>query len=672
MKNYLEILTAVPPLWELDQFVAVNPFVHRLERPFATVMEEEEGRTGRVHLPPPGEAVPEDPRLPWRPDELSRLVGPFLASYFGSAVVPAPWRGLPLYTAWLASIPGSAGLAPRKARELKALALGLPDQPAEVLDTLGVEPRRLARLLETVAGWASLARRREWPGLPSPQGPLVALAAMVAVLDQVCPLPPPGPRASLPEFSARLEALERREAEVRRWVARELRPRNPAKTPTIRAVFCIDVRSEVFRRHWEAADPRVETDGFAGFFGVPMAWDGGGGTKNHLPVLASPQVTLRGPSPGAGPRSVLITSGTPNFPGVELTGWKALGDLLSVRRNRKSTPSCPWEGLGPGVIRVGRDQKVAWARGLLTHLGWINRWAPVHVFVGHGSHSTNNAHAAGLDCGACGGQTGEASARAAAALLNDSETRAGLEAMGIQIPPTTRFVAALHNTTADTVTFLVGGLPELEPGFRERCQNALELAGAQSRRERELRFRFLGTTADSRSRHPAETRPEAGLAGNAVFLAVPRRWTQGAHLDGRAFLHSYEPSEDPDGSLLGAILTGPAVVASWINLQYFASAVAPDVYGAGNKVLHSRIGTLGVVEGNGGDLKAGLPWQSVRFDGDLYHEPLRLQVMVAAPFDRVQAVVEAHPTLRTLVEGQWVILSVLGDDGTIHRWPAAS
>jgi hypothetical protein len=57
-----------------------------------------------------------------------------------------------------------------------------------------------------------------------------------------------------------------------------------------------------------------------------------------------------------------------------------------------------------------------------------------------------------IDCGACGGHPGDINARAVAALLNDAPIRAGLYARGIEIPPTTHFVAALHNTTTDEVT----------------------------------------------------------------------------------------------------------------------------------------------------------------------------------------------------------------------------
>ena len=75
--------------------------------------------------------------------------------------------------------------------------------------------------------------------------------------------------------------------------------------------------------------------------------------------------------------------------------------------------------------------------------------------------------------------------------------------------------------------------------------------------------------------------------------------------------------------MLELILTAPVVVASWISLQYYGSTVAPDVFGGSNKLLHNVTGGIGVVEGNGGPLRAGLPWQSVHYAGDLQWTAMR-------------------------------------------------
>jgi uncharacterized protein YbcC (UPF0753/DUF2309 family) len=105
------------------------------------------------------------------------------------------------------------------------------------------------------------------------------------------------------------------------------------------------------------------------------------------------------------------------------------------------------------------------------------------------------------------------------------------------------------------------------------------------------------------------------------------------------------------------------VVASWISLQYYGSTVAPDLFGAGNKLLHNVTGGLGVVEGNGGLLRPGLPLQSVS-DGDkLVHEPLRLSVLIKAPREAITDILERHPGVRALFDNKWLHLFALDDEG---------
>ena len=147
-------------------------------------------------------------------------------------------------------------------------------------------------------------------------------------------------------------------------------------------------------------------------------------------------------------------------------------------------------------------------------------------------------------------------------------------------------------------------------------------------------------------------------------------------LEGRAFLHDYRSDDDPEGAILEAIMTGPMVVGHWINFQYYASTVDNTRYGCGDKVLHNIVGGhLGVLEGNGGDLRIGLSLQSLH-DGERWvHVPLRLAVFIEASRAAIDGVLAKHPKINGLGRERVKLLPVparLDDSAPSSRAGAAS
>jgi uncharacterized protein YbcC (UPF0753/DUF2309 family) len=320
---------------------------------------------------------------------------------------------------------------------------------------------------------------------------------------------------------------------------------------------------------------------------------------------------------------------------------------------------------------LSADERCRLAEGLLRQMGLTKDFARVVLLVGHGSETKNNPHAAGLDCGACSGQPGDVNARAAAALLNEPEVRAGLRSRGIEVPDATIFVGALHNTTTDEVTlFDEDAGSKAIAGDLADVRIALDRAGVVTRRERasklglaDLSDEKLYAAVVKRARNWAEVRPEWGLAGNAVLVVAPRERTRHLDLEGRAFLHDYRFEDDADHTILEAIITGPMVVAHWINFQYYASTVDNARYGCGNKVLHNVVGGhLGVFEGNGGDLRIGLSLQSLHDGEGWVHAPLRLAVFIEASRPAIDRLLEKHPKVGELVDNEWLHLYQLDRD----------
>ncbi|WOJ95487.1 DUF2309 domain-containing protein [Congregibacter brevis] len=479
--------------------------------------------------------------------------------------------------------------------------------------------------------------------------------------------------------------------------------------PSAQAVFCIDVRSEVLRRAIEAAGEDVETLGFAGFFGLPIEYQplAGEGGEAHCPVLLSPaiavQESLRGQSLEMTNRlsrrirlrrhlsngwRAFKNSAVSCFVFVESYGlayaFKLAAHTLGISRpephpaHRGLPPNLarelgpqltPVDGIGGGI---GIESQIDFAQSMLKGMSLTEGFARVVMLAGHGSCTTNNAHATGLDCGACGGQTGEASARLAAMILNNPPVRKGLKERDIDVPEDTVFVAALHNTTTDVVElFDLDAVPVSHAKDISELQSQLLEAGEQAREERSKLLAFAPGTdllkaVNAKSRDWSEVRPEWGLAGCAGFIAAPRSITRSIDLQGQAFLHSYDYRQDPDFSILELIMTAPMVVASWISLQYYGSTVDNKVFGSGNKTLHNVVGgSLGVLEGNGGDLRVGLPMQSVHNGEKFIHEPRRLSVFLAAPISAINRILEKHPQLRQLADNGWLHLFAVYDEGKV-------
>jgi len=207
-----------------------------------------------------------------------------------------------------------------------------------------------------------------------------------------------------------------------------------------------------------------------------------------------------------------------------------------------------------------------------------------------------------------------------------------------------------------------------------RLQKDLEEASALTSQERCARFPDIqqaleGTNAETRVRRRSsdwsQVRPEWGLSGNTAFLIGRRALTKGLDLGGRVFLHSYDYREDPSNRLLEVLLTAPQVVAQWINMEHYFSAVDNDVYGSGSKVYHNVVGRLGIMSGPWSDLRLGLARQTV-MNGDVpYHEPMRLLTIIEAPRERIEKLIARHEVLQHYYHNEWVHLVALDPEDQV-------
>lgn len=678
-------------------------------------------------------------------------ISKWCAAYFdeGQASWRMPQCDLPAYAAWRRAARYDLNAEAMGVAGFRETILSLPEDPIEtiatVIEKLWIPARAvddyLHRTLLDIGGWAAYARYLVWNselngerndtlvqllairvaygyGLFRARTDVAFHSAWSRAMTEAASTPLDHRLNDDPDLAVDLILHESYEIAFRKKLyarlsspVRGLPPRAGGR-PEIQAAFCIDVRSEVFRRALETVWPEAETVGFAGFFGFPIEYVPIGHKRGgaQCPVLLRPAFTIceavDDVSPAQESRVLDLRllrrraakawkafklSAVSSFAYVETAGLgfavKLLSDAFGLTR---PAPDPNLDGLDASVIpRLGPrleprlvgdrmtglapEQRLAMAEAVLKAMSMTEGFARLVLLAGHGSTTVNNPHGSGLDCGACGGHTGEANARIAAAVLNDAGVRQGLRARNIFVPEDAWFLAALHDTTTDEVTiFDEDAAPASHRAgiatLKERLSAAAELARLE-------RAALLGVASDAkagkkiiaRSRDWSQVRPEWGLAGNAAFIAAPRARTAGLDLRGRAFLHSYDHEKDEGGKVLELIMTAPMVVASWINLQYFGSTTNNRTFGSGNKTLHNVVGQIGVLEGNGGDLRTGLPLQSVHDGMRFVHEPLRLNVFIHAPEAAMDRILAGNANVRALVENGWLHLHALREDGTIRR-----
>ncbi|NVO14162.1 MAG: DUF2309 domain-containing protein [Rhodoplanes sp.] len=650
------------------------------------------------------------------PGLIGERIGSWAAAHFddGQALWSAP-RGSGAYAAWRAmaihdltpEIIGLDGFArhvagtPETAREAIARAVTRLELSEAAL------PTYFHRLLMTLVGWSQVARYHLWRaelagGTDDTTMQMLAIrlvweeALYERYADKIAGswafvrddhAAPVAPTFDLVVEEILQEATERA---AQRGLAAAFAMPSPTRSgsrPALQAAFCIDVRSEIFRRALEAVDPNIQTLGFAGFFGIFAAHRrfASDVVELRLPVLLNPSVTTcsGGHDDAAADLQARFSArasrawrrfklaAVSSFAFVEAMGPVYIAKLVrdAIGIDAPPTPNDPAPRPDPALPL---EKKLAGAEMVLRAMFLTENFSRLVVLAGHGASVVNNPFASALHCGACGGYSGEVNARLLASVLNDRDVRKGLVARGIEIPDDTLFVGALHDTTTDEVTLYDSDVPtRAHAEDLKQARAWLSAAGKVTRGERALRLpRAAGEGALlSRSRDWAEVRPEWALAGCKAFIAAPRKRTAGRSLEGRAFLHDFDWRKDKERGfgVLELIMTAPVVVASWISLQYYGSTVAPNVFGSGNKLLHNVVGGIGVVEGNGGVLRTGLPWQSVH-DGETYaHEPLRLSVCIEAPAEAMTEILARHDAVRALFDNRWLHLLEIDQEGRIAR-----
>ncbi len=488
-------------------------------------------------------------------------------------------------------------------------------------------------------------------------------------------------------------------------------PGHRPQTPSAQVICCLDEREESFRRHLEEVAPEVQTFSAAGFFNVAMYYRGVGDAHfvPLCPVAIRPrhgvvEEALQGLGelhrhrarvrralgmvrhylhvisrtfvggavlavPGALASVPLVASVL--LPRSTARIRRSAGRFVQAPPNtrldlERAQPGGP-DGLA-APVGFTVEEMAAIVERLLRDIGLTSRFAPLVIVVGHGSVSLNNPHESAHDCGACGGAVGGPNARAFAQMANDQRVRGLLRERGLDLPGETVFLGVLHNTCDESLVFYdLESLPVSHAPSFERIRAVMEEACRRNAHERcrhfegarlDLSFAAARRHVEGRSQDLAETRPEYGHATNALCLVGRRERTRGLFMDRRAFLVSYDPTQDDDEhTILTRLLQAVVPVCAGINLEYYFSYIDPAGWGCGTKLPHNITSLLGVMDGAASDLRPGLPWQMVEI-----HEPVRLLFVVETSPAALVRIMDRQPSIGTICRNTWMQLAALDPD----------
>jgi uncharacterized protein len=462
------------------------------------------------------------------------------------------------------------------------------------------------------------------------------------------------------------------------------------KSPSFQALFCIDDRECSLRRYVEEIDSSALTYGTPGFFGVAFYYKPMNGkfSMKVCPAPMNPPYLIKEEVDNKKNKKdfhfadythslffgwlithtigfwsairLFINIFTPRLGPATTLSFRHMDKFSKLTIENQNTDHKE-DGLQIGFTIAEMTDRV---EGLLKSIGLVKDFAPIIYAVGHGASSVNNTHYAGYDCGACSGRPGSVNARVICYMANHPEVRNLLKERGVNIPSSTIFLGALHDTTRDEIEFYDDTFPDLsKTESHKHNKQIFQQALSRNARERARRFVTTNTKLDIKKLHEAvkmrsvslfEPRPELNHATNALCIIGRRELTKDLFLDRRAFMNSYDYSIDPEGNYLFNILSAAAPVCGGINLEYYFSRVDNLKLGAGTKLPHNVMGLIGVANGIDGDLRPGLPNQMIEV-----HDPLRLLMIVEHADTVVLKTIQRTPQLYEWFINEWIHLVVI-------------